>query len=276
MSVVSTGGRRGFARMTPLSVRGIVDGPVNVSGHGPASLRGFDKPGPTRRIRGGAQMSDILDDAVERLEWDERKEEDTPVKRWKQLTRRTALTGGAAGIAATILAACGGSSSSSSSTAASGSSSSASSIFGSSQSYKFTLVNHVTTNTFFTPTQNGAADACKLLGCSYQWTGLADQQRLRDGQLDEQRDQRRRQRDRRLAGRPEGVQRADEYGARARGSRSSRTTRTRSTRRPRRSPTRGSPTSGRTCSCRVRRWASTSPRWCRPATWRCSSPRRVR
>jgi simple sugar transport system substrate-binding protein len=33
------------------------------------------------------------------------------------------------------------------------------------------LVNHVTTNVFFTPTQNGAADACKLLGCSYQWTG---------------------------------------------------------------------------------------------------------
>ena len=29
----------------------------------------------------------------------------------------------------------------------------------------------MTTNPFFTPTQNGAADACKLLGCSYQWTG---------------------------------------------------------------------------------------------------------
>jgi simple sugar transport system substrate-binding protein len=27
------------------------------------------------------------------------------------------------------------------------------------------------TNPFFTPTQSGAADACKLLGCSYQWTG---------------------------------------------------------------------------------------------------------
>jgi simple sugar transport system substrate-binding protein len=117
-------------------------------------------------------MSDILDDAVERLEWDERNEEDTPVKRWKQLTRRTALSGGAAGIAATILAACGGSSSSSSSTASAASSSSgAASIFGSSTAYKFTFVNHVTTNPFFTPTQNGAADACKLLGCSYQWTG---------------------------------------------------------------------------------------------------------
>ena len=106
-------------------------------------------------------------DAIERLEWDERKEEETPLKRWRQFTRRTALTGGAAGVAAMILEACG--SSSSSSVAAGGGA--ASGIFGSSQSYKFTLVNHVTTNPFFTPTQNGAADACKLLGCSYQWTG---------------------------------------------------------------------------------------------------------
>ena len=106
-------------------------------------------------------------DAIERLEWDERKEEETPHKRWRQFTRRTALTGGAAGIAALALEACGGSSN----TAAAGGSANAASIFGASQSYKFTFVNHVTTNTFFTPTQNGAADACKLLGCSYQWTG---------------------------------------------------------------------------------------------------------
>ena len=44
-------------------------------------------------------------------------------------------------------------------------------MFGSHTSYKFVFVNHVTTNPFFTPTQYGAADACKLLGCSYQWTG---------------------------------------------------------------------------------------------------------
>jgi simple sugar transport system substrate-binding protein len=37
--------------------------------------------------------------------------------------------------------------------------------------YKFTLVNHVTTNSFFTPTRYGAEDACALLGCSYDWTG---------------------------------------------------------------------------------------------------------
>jgi simple sugar transport system substrate-binding protein len=117
--------------------------------------------------------SEYFGDAIERLEWDERKEEESPPKRWRQLTRRTALTGGAAGIAAMVLEAC-GSSSSSSSKAASPSGSAASSIFGTSQSYKFTFVNHVTTNPFFTPTQNGAADACKLLGCSYQWTGSAN------------------------------------------------------------------------------------------------------
>ena len=119
---------------------------------------------------------DMMGDAIERLEWDERKEEETPVKKWRQMTRRTALTGAAAGIAAAILEACGSSSSSTSATGtgtskAATSSSSAASIFGVNQSYKFTFVNHVTTNPFFTPTQNGAADACKLLGCSFQWTG---------------------------------------------------------------------------------------------------------
>jgi simple sugar transport system substrate-binding protein len=115
--------------------------------------------------------TDMVHEAVERLEWDERKEEETPFSRWRQLTRRTALTGGAAGIAAMVLEACGSSSSSSTSKAASGGGSGAAGIFGSSKSYKFTFVNHVTTNPFFTPTQSGAADACKLLGCSYQWTG---------------------------------------------------------------------------------------------------------
>ncbi len=40
---------------------------------------------------------DVLGDAIERLEWDERGQEDTPAKKWHQVTRRTALTGGAAG-----------------------------------------------------------------------------------------------------------------------------------------------------------------------------------
>jgi simple sugar transport system substrate-binding protein len=37
--------------------------------------------------------------------------------------------------------------------------------------WKFTFVNHVTTNPFFVPTRYGAEDACALLGCNYQWTG---------------------------------------------------------------------------------------------------------
>src|SRR5437588_7700448 len=76
--------------------------------------------------------------------------------------RRTALTGVAAGSVSSILAACG-------SSASSGGTSNE--VFGSHPSYKFVFVNHVTTNPFFTPTQYGIADACKLLGCSYQWTG---------------------------------------------------------------------------------------------------------
>jgi simple sugar transport system substrate-binding protein len=42
------------------------------------------------------------------------------------------------------------------------------------KSFKFTLVNHVTTNSFFTPTRYGAQDACTILGCSYSWTGSAN------------------------------------------------------------------------------------------------------
>jgi len=76
--------------------------------------------------------------------------------------RRTAVTGAAVGGVSSLLAACGSSASSSSGSDA---------VFGSHPAYKFVIVNHVTTNPFFVPTQYGAADACKLLGCSYQWTG---------------------------------------------------------------------------------------------------------
>jgi simple sugar transport system substrate-binding protein len=78
--------------------------------------------------------------------------------------RRTALTGVGVGSVSTLLAACGASGSDS------GSSGSAD-VFGKHPNYKFVFVNHVTTNPFFVPTQYGAADASKLLGCSYQWTG---------------------------------------------------------------------------------------------------------
>jgi len=113
--------------------------------------------------------NDILGDAVERLEWDERKVDGSPMKKARQFTRRTALTGAAAGVAAAALEACGGSSHPGNASGASGSA--ASDIFGVNEKYHFVMVNHVTTNVFFTPTQNGAADACKLLGCTYTWTG---------------------------------------------------------------------------------------------------------
>jgi simple sugar transport system substrate-binding protein len=40
--------------------------------------------------------------------------------------------------------------------------------------YKFVMVNHVTTNSFFTATIYGIQDACALTGCKYQWTGSAN------------------------------------------------------------------------------------------------------
>ena len=51
---------------------------------------------------------DALDDVIERLEWADRKEDDAPPdhRRWRDITRRTALSGGAAGLATFILQAC--------------------------------------------------------------------------------------------------------------------------------------------------------------------------
>ena len=116
---------------------------------------------------------DAAEEVIERLEWADGRADDTPHKRWHDLTRRTALTGGAAGVAAFILEACGGgkktSSTGTSTAAAAGSP--ASGIFGSQPKMRFTFVNHVTTNPFFVPTKYGAEDACSLLGCTYQWTG---------------------------------------------------------------------------------------------------------
>ena len=128
-----------------------------------------------------SQEEDIVHDAVERLEWDERKEENTPHEAdaavhpsyrpdgWRgrcrgaddrglrrlelQLQLQLVSSGTSTARPRPAVAA------------------PPSGIFGSSKPLKFTLVNHVTTNPFFTPTQNGAADACKLLGCTYQWTG---------------------------------------------------------------------------------------------------------
>jgi simple sugar transport system substrate-binding protein len=114
---------------------------------------------------------DLVGDAIERLEWGERDAEETPYKKWRQITRRTALTGGAAAIAATVLEACG---SSKSTTTAAAASPSGTGVFGTSASHHFVMVNHVTTNSFFTATIYGCQDACALTGSSFQWTGSTD------------------------------------------------------------------------------------------------------
>jgi simple sugar transport system substrate-binding protein len=110
--------------------------------------------------------TDQVQQAVEHLDYLDRPDVDRPGFDRRAFLRRTALTGIAAGSVGGLLSACGSSASSGSS---SGGGSDA--VFGSHPKYKFVFVNHVTTNPFFTPTQYGAADASKLLGCEYQWTG---------------------------------------------------------------------------------------------------------
>jgi simple sugar transport system substrate-binding protein len=90
------------------------------------------------------------------------------------LTRRTALAGGAAGLAAVLLEACGSASAGGTSTAtrtATAPTSPVTSVFGVTGGYHFAFINHATADTFFTPTVNGIEDACRLLNCSFSWTG---------------------------------------------------------------------------------------------------------
>jgi simple sugar transport system substrate-binding protein len=108
-------------------------------------------------------INDQVEDAIERLDYLDTTRARPGFDR-RAFLRRTAMTGVAAGSVGSLLSACG-------SSASSGSSGGSASIFGSHPSYKFVVVNHVTTNSFFVPTQYGIADACKLLGCSYEWTG---------------------------------------------------------------------------------------------------------
>jgi simple sugar transport system substrate-binding protein len=101
-------------------------------------------------------------EAIERLEWRDSKQPETPHSKARAVTRRAALGGGAGALAAFML-----------SPAAQALAASSGSIFGAQKKYHFVFVNHVTTNPFFTPTQNGLADAAALLGCTTQWTGSA-------------------------------------------------------------------------------------------------------
>ncbi len=105
---------------------------------------------------------DVAGEVIERLEWKDSKQPETPQSKARAVTRRAALGGGAGALAAFML-----------SPAAQAFAASPSGIFGAQKKFHFVFVNHVTTNAFFTPTQYGIADACNLLGCSSQWTGSA-------------------------------------------------------------------------------------------------------
>lgn len=113
---------------------------------------------------------DVIGDALERLARPGSTEEPTPDKRWHELTRRTALSGGAAGLAAFVMSGC-GLFGGDNDEGASAQGESSGGTFGEQKKMRFVFVNHVTTNPFFVPTRYGAEDACELLGCSFQWTG---------------------------------------------------------------------------------------------------------
>lgn len=115
---------------------------------------------------------DAIRDALERLECGD--EQSKNAQTAARLTRRTALTGGAAGLAAVLLEACGGTSpAAGTGTAANAATtqSPVSSVFGVRGGYHFAFINHATADTFYTPTVNGIEDACTLLNCSFSWTG---------------------------------------------------------------------------------------------------------
>jgi simple sugar transport system substrate-binding protein len=91
-----------------------------------------------------------------------------------RVTRRRLLGGigltSASLAASALLAACSNNDDKSSDSAAA----TAAGDFPSTPKWKFVFVCHVTTNSFFTPTQYGAQDACALLNCEFQWTGSKD------------------------------------------------------------------------------------------------------
>lgn len=80
------------------------------------------------------------------------------------VSRRAVLRGGGVGALAGLAGAAGLGATSVASAAGGG-------VYPEHPQWRFVFINHVTTNPFFVPTRYGAADACKLLGCRYQWAG---------------------------------------------------------------------------------------------------------
>jgi simple sugar transport system substrate-binding protein len=116
------------------------------------------------------KIDPVVDEAIETLNM-----KDGPSRR--RLIEGAGLFSATAAASA-LIAAC--SSSSSSSAAPNGTSSTAAAAAGNfptTPKWKFTFVNHVTDNSFFTPTQYGMADAAALLGLpTPSWTGALSTQ----------------------------------------------------------------------------------------------------
>src|SRR6266566_3199 len=115
------------------------------------------------------KIDPVVDEAIETLNM-----KDGP-------SRRRLLEGAglfsATAAASALIAACSSSSSSSAAPTGSGSVAAAAGNFPTTPKWKFTFVNHVTDNSFFTPTQYGMADAAALLGLpTPSWTGALSTQ----------------------------------------------------------------------------------------------------
>src|ERR1700731_2461037 len=116
------------------------------------------------------KIDPVVDEAIETLNM-----KDGP-------SRRRLLEGAglfsATAAASALIAACSSSSTSSAGTSGTaGATQAAGGNFPKTPAWKFTFVNHVTDNAFFTPTQYGFADAAALLGISTpSWTGATSTQ----------------------------------------------------------------------------------------------------
>src|SRR5580693_8428563 len=111
------------------------------------------------------KVDPVVDEAIETLNM-----KDGPSRR--RLLEGAGLFSATAAASALIAACSSSSSSSASSTSTSSAAAAAAGNFPSTPKWKFTFVNHVTDNSFFTPTQYGFQDCAALLGLpTPAWTG---------------------------------------------------------------------------------------------------------
>ena len=135
---------------------------------------------------------DAAHEVIERLEWADGKQEDTPHKRWRDMSRRTALTGGAAGVAAFILNACGGGkkTTSTGTTAAAAAGTPAAGVFGSQPKLQVRARQPRHDEPVLRADAVRRRGRVQAAGLQLPVDGLAEQQRQRDGQRVQQRDHR--------------------------------------------------------------------------------------